>query len=710
MQSLNESEIFKWFEIFKGFKNNKADMLTEIRLINSEGYTASGYFDNIYSMLDAIRPYADRYNVYFTVNSINPECMGRPQYNKIIQRPKQSTTDSEIIARDWVYIDLDSKRASGINATDEQIAKTKQKANEVYKFLKDNGFYDPIVIFSSNGVHLYLRCAMRITEENNLIVKRFIQSLSMIFSDDDVEVDTSVFNPARIARLPGSYSRKGNNIDPARPQRLCQVVKFPNYTPINHISYFEKVANIFPEDNPIPNRFNGYSTERFDLETFIEKHHIPVTGKKVVAEGTRYYLEHCLFDSNHKGKDAVLFQRNNGAVSYFCFHNSCAGNDWRKVRLMYEPNAYNRKWSDYPRRKEYFQETKKFVPIVPNKEQGEVWLKMSQIRRPDFNLADYIPTGVQQIDDLMIGFKRKHVSVWSGYRGCGKSSLLNMLILNAANQGYKSALWTGELDGDEEKKWLYLQAAGKTYNRQARENFFYTPDDVCKMIDPWIDKYFWIFNNNYGNDFENILDEIRKLVEKECLDMVVLDNLMTLNVDGLDGDKYDKQKNLMIELTNLARELNIHIHIVAHPNKSGTFLRPNNISGSGHIPDLAQNVFIIHRINQDFAINAAEFLSRPMIAAIDDSNCTNCIEICKCRDKGTAADQFIKLYFEVESNRLKNDIAENLHYEWETPDDVPSEIAPTTPQQQEWYNAEIETSESSFMGFLDEENENDSAF
>ena len=65
----------------------------------------------------------------------------------------------------------------------------------------------------------------------------------------------------------------------------------------------------------------------------------------------------------------------------------------------------------------------------------------------------------------------------------------------------------------------------------------------------------------------------------------------------------------MYTLTCLAKEMNIHIHIVAHPNKSGTFLRPNNISGSGHIPDLAQNVFILHRINRDFAVNAKEFLT-----------------------------------------------------------------------------------------------------
>lgn len=672
MSRLKESEVYKWFDLFK---NNS--QLTEIRLVGNDGKTGSGYFTNVEDLIREVRPYTDNYNVYFTVNAVNPECYGRVQKDCIVLRPKNTTTDAEIVGRDWVYLDLDSKRLAGTNATDEQVAYTKKKANDVYKFLKDNGFNEPIVVFSSNGVHFYLKCALKPTEENNLIIKRFIQAMGMIFSDDKVDIDQKVFNLGRISRLPGSYSCKGSNKDKEKPQRLCEIIKYPKEIKPNSIEYFKKIADIYPEENPLPSRENNYSSESFDLDAFIEKHHIPVTHKQVVADGTRYYLEHCLFNDQHKGKDAIIFKRNNGAISYFCFHNSCQGNDWRKVRLMYEPDAYSHKFSDRPRRKEYYEAQKEFVPIVKNEEKGDIWLKMSQIKRPKFDLGEYIPSGIKQVDDLIIGFKRKHVTVWSGYRGSAKTTILNMLILNAANQGYKSALWTGELDGDEEKKWLYLQAAGKTYNKQAKGDFYYTPDNICSQIDPWIDRYFWIFNNEYGNNFSQILDKITELAENEGLDVVLLDNLMTLDINDLDGDKNEKQKNLMYALTVLAKKLNIHIHIVAHPNKSGNFLRPNNISGSGNIPDLAQNVIIAHRINQDFEVNAKEFLTGRVVNDILGSRCTNCLEICKCRDKGSAADHFINLYFEMESNRLKNDIAENIHYGWEE-QPIQTEMLPST--------------------------------
>lgn len=667
----DESQIRCWFDIMK--QNKK---LTEVRLIGNNK-VASGYFTDVDILLREIKPYLSEYNAYFIINSISPECYGRQQHDKIIVKPKNTTTDSEIIGRDYVFLDLDAHKVAGVNATDEEVERTKQKAREVYRFLKANSFNEPIVIFSANGVHFYLRCALMPTQENNDIIKRFTQAMGMLFSDEYVDIDQKIYNLARIAKIPGTYSRKGSIESKERPQRLCYIVKYPHEQKVNDIEYFKKIADLYPkEEEAKPNRYNNYSTERFSLDAFIEKHNIPVTRKVQVADGTRYYLEHCLFNEQHKGKDAVLFQHSNGAVAYFCYHASCSGNDWHKVREMYEPDAYMPKPFD-PNYRRDFRVKREFQPIVQTKEKGEVWLKMSSIAKPKFDVGDYIPSGVKQIDNLMIGFKRKHVTVWSGYRGCGKSSLLNMLILNGANYGYKSALWTGELDAAEEKSWLYMQAAGKQCNKETKNGFYYTPESICDKIDPWIDKYFWIFNNEYKNNFNQIMDEVRGLKKKENIDFIILDNLMTLDIDDLDGDKNDRQKNLMYTLTCLAKELNIHIHIVAHPNKSGTFLRPNNISGSGHIPDLAQNVFILHRINRDFAVNAKDFLTSATIHEIQDSRCTNTIEICKCRDRGSAVDTFIKLYFEPESRRFKDSIAESTIYGWQ--DDL-GEISSTNPR------------------------------
>lgn len=659
MSNFNERQVRMFWDIMRNGND-----LTEIRLISNDGRTGSGYFTDVDTMIAAVKPYVNEYSVYYIFNILNPDVYGRPQRDKIVFRPKNTTVETDVQARSAVFIDIDSKRTAGVNATEEQLSKAKKKANEVYKFLKDNGFYAPIVVLSGSGVHLYLRCALLANEENDKLVKRFTLALNMLFSDEDAEIDPVIHNRARLARCIGFYNRKGSNADKERPQRLCEFVKIPEEYKVNPKEYFEKIAALYPEDVK-PSRENNYSTERFNLDAFIEKHNIKVTKIESVSGGKKYVLECCPFNHSHRGKDAVLFQRDTGEIAFHCFHSSDADKNWRSFRTLYEPDAYTRKRDNISYNR-YKPQPKEVVPIQQEDEKGKLWLKMSDIKRPKLDVADYIPTGVEQIDKLIIGFKRKHCSLWSGYRGSAKSSVLNMFILNAAQQGYKTALWTGELDGSEVKQWLYLQASGKAHNRKSQFNdFYYTPDHIAQKIDEWIDKYIWLFNNEYGENAKQLELEIRKLKKEEDIDMVILDSLMVLDYEDFDGDRNEKQKNLMRMLTKLAKELNIHIHIVAHPNKSGQFLRANNISGSGHIPDLAQNIFIIHRMGLDFSKNAQDFLSSQTINDITDSGATNVIEIVKCRDKGSATDKFIKLFFEIESNRLKNSIAEHIVYNWE---------------------------------------------
>ena len=240
-----------------------------------------------------------------------------------------------------------------------------------------------------------------------------------------------------------------------------------------------------------------------------------------------------------------------------------------------------------------------------------------------------------------------------------------MLILFAAQCGEKSALWTGELTADMVKQWLYLQAAGKQHNHRLEDTDYYVTDDfIAQKIDRWIDKYFWLFNNKYGDNFSQIEEQIRKLVQEDGVSQILLDNLMVLDIRMLDENKYDRQAILLQRLEDLAKELNIHIHLVAHPHKSIGYIRIDNISGSGDIGNKADNIFIMSRVNNDFKASAPDYLDKMEFNDVIDSGCTNVIEIAKFRAKGTLMGSLVKLWFEEESNRLKNDIAENVIYNW----------------------------------------------
>lgn len=672
MNRFDIAEAYKWWDVLRD-----GNQLTEIRLLANDGRTASGIFDNIDEIVKAIVPYTNDWNIYYTINRLPDDVRGLPQYNKIIVRPKQTCNDNMMVARDYVCIDLDSRRLSGTNATDEQVEFTKKKANEVYKYLVNVGFNPPTVVFSSNGVHLYLRCAMLNNEKNTKLVKRFLQALSMMFTDEHTDVDEKVFNCARIMRLPSTYSCKGNTMDASRPQRLCKFVKI-NENKVNDVAYFEKVAALYPEEEARPSSQNNYSMESFDLDAFIEKHNIPVTKKVEVADGTRYYLEHCLFNDQHKGKDAILFKHKNGAVAYFCYHNSCSGNDWRKVREMYEPDCYTRKSTYQPHRS--------FRPIrqenVPKELQeteaskGNVWQCLSEIEDEDRSKIVSIPSGITQYDKECCGFDKPSLSVWSGNNGSAKSTLLNQIALNAVNQGFKVAIYSGELRGKKMKRWLLYQAAGKQYNKKSAYNEYdyFTPTLVKDKIVSWLDGKLYNYNTRYSHDIEQVCLEVEKLVKEKQIDMLIMDNLSCLDIQELDGAINEQQKAAIKMLLRLTDKLELATHLVVHPKKSETYLRKNDVSGAKTLTDLADCVFFVHRWNQDTQKAAKEFMTDSVFYDLCNSGTTNVVEVIKQREFGEAEGHIYKLYFEPESRRLKNSIAEHIHYGWEEPTEETSMV------------------------------------
>ena len=678
-------QVYQFWEVFKN-----GNQLTEIRLIASDGRTGSGYFSDPQTMIEAVKPYVNDYSVYFTINSLLPDCSGKAQRDKIIMKARNSTTDSEIATREFVLVDLDSKRVSGVNATDEQLNWAKKKANEVYKFLRDSGFYDSIVVCSGSGVHLYLKCALLNNEENTKLVKRFLQALSMLFSDEHVDVDVSVHNASRIARAQGFYNRKGNNIDKERPQRLCEFVRVPDEIKVNEREYFEKIANLYPEDVR-PTRENNYSTEKFDLDAFIENHGIKITKIENVSGGKKYILDHCPFNESHRGKDAVLFQRDTGEIAFHCFHSSCQQYSWRDVRLMFEPDAYSKKdYREFQYKQRYYgtMPPQAFEPVAETDDKGKKWLTSKDIKRKREQDIIAIPTGYPYLDKAIKGLILGEVTILSGLNGSGKSSWLNSVMLNVVHRGFKVACFSGELTDFNVMKWLTQSAAGKHYVKKvAGCDYAYEIDDmVYDKISDWLYEKFYLFNNNYGNQFQQVLSDLEEVVAKG-VKLIVLDNLMALQISGLAGDKNEKQKQFILDIVEFAKRHSVHIVVVCHPRKESgaqTFLRKESIAGSGDLTNAVQNVAIVHRVGDDFCKRASEFFCKEKVEKYMEYS--NVVEWCKNRSYGIV-DYLVGMYYEVETKRFKNSIAEHIVYGWE---EAPTQVA--MPMENEFAVNDFESS------------------
>jgi archaellum biogenesis ATPase FlaH len=274
----------------------------------------------------------------------------------------------------------------------------------------------------------------------------------------------------------------------------------------------------------------------------------------------------------------------------------------------------------------------------------------------------FVRTGINIVDRKMRGLKKGHVSVWSGLRASAKSTILSEIGLNAIDDGNNVAYFSGELTPKNFMDWMWLQAAGKGYVVETNNDGFYTtPLDTRKRIAKWLNGHFWLYNNEYGNNFISVIERFEKIIDENKLDLLVLDNLMAFDIRDLSDSKWDAQSQFVLNLAALAKKYRVHVAFVAHPRKAMGFLRFDDIAGTADLGNAVDDAFIIHRVNNDFKRYTHEMFGWKEDAEMYEA--TNVIEIVKDRDGGNQ-DVFIPLWYEIESKRLKNEKSENRIYGW----------------------------------------------
>lgn len=654
---ISETEIRKAISLLK-----TENQLFEVRVIYNSKQMYSGYFKTADDLIKAfnkdIRDYANC-NIYITLNSLNEACYSREQQNFFKKNAKATSSDNDVVGYDWLFIDVDPKRPTGTSSSDDQIAAAKEIGNKVYSFMKNIGFYDPLFGFSGNGVHLLYRIKMKNSDENRELIKKCLNVLDMYFSDEEIQIDLKNFNPARVCKLYGTQAQKGANTE-ERPHRMSMVIGDTKEIRVNDAKYVKKLASMLPKEEK-PQRYNNYEPAQFDLDEWLSKHGLRYR-KTSYSGGTKYILDVCPFDSNHKGKDACIFRTSSGAIGFHCFHNSCADKTWKDVRLLYEPDAYEKKQQEYERKIYAKPKSQPERKKIEEKEGKPVFLTAKDILTMPKPPERFVKTGINDIDKRMRGLKTGYTSVISGLRASGKSSVISEICLDCVEAGNKVAVYSGELSPQNFMRWMNLQAAGKAYAEPTQfEGYYNVSRQNQEKIAEWLSNNFSLYNNEYGNDFLAIKDQLERKFEQNKPDLVILDNLMAFDIKSLSDNKYEAQTAFTWSLHEMAQEYDIHIMFVAHPRKAMGFLRLDDISGTADIGNAVDNAFIVHRVNNDF-----KRLSMQMFGwKADDElyTASNVIEIAKDRDGGLQ-DYFIPLYYETESKRLKNSFTENKIYGW----------------------------------------------
>jgi P4 family phage/plasmid primase-like protien len=321
--------------LFAGIKFGGGECI-ELRVPDKrKKITAAGWFDNPEALATAVAklaqegfgdPGSHRHiheNVYWTINPVHDALLARQPKNTI-SIASETTTDANITRRIWLPIDIDPLRAAGVSATDAEKKLARKVAEATLAKLQELGFADNSLVggSSGNGYHVLLRLPdLPNDDESRTLLKRCLAALQVMVGNENVEIDSKVFNAGRILKAHGTLACKGENTA-ERPWRMSGLTIVPEKVEPCSLELLQKLAALAPATN---SKRNPGEARRgpWNLESLQD--YLTWTGwdAKGPAEynGGHRWVGTCIADDNHP--DAAVLLGAEGKWVYTCFHSSC---------------------------------------------------------------------------------------------------------------------------------------------------------------------------------------------------------------------------------------------------------------------------------------------------------------------------------------------------------------------------------------------------
>lgn len=238
-------------------------------------------------------------------------------------------------------------------------------------------------------------------------------------------------------------------------------------------------------------------------------------------------------------------------------------------------------------------------------------IRLADVKPLDVKSIPRTLSGVKVLDSSMGGFLDGELTVWTGKRGHGKSTLVGQMLVEAVEQGKKVCAYSGELRSDWFQYWIESQMAGPEFMESYIDTFddkekYYIKKEVASQIREWYKDSFYLYDNEISTkntEEGSILKIFEYAVRRHDCKVFLVDNLMTAQSGGSrDDDYYRVQSNFVGELVSFAKLFNCHVHLVAHPrkvDKSSKSIDCDDVSGIGDITNRAHNVLLWSRIEDE---------------------------------------------------------------------------------------------------------------
>lgn len=194
-------------------------------------------------------------------------------------------------------------------------------------------------------------------------------------------------------------------------------------------------------------------------------------------------------------------------------------------------------------------------------------------------------------------FRRGEVTVWAGQNGHGKTDLTTQIALSLLGQDEKVCVASFEMKP--------VTTIGRMVRMFAMTNPFSEEfqsadgldalDELYDDFGSWTDGRMWLYDQTGTAQPDTVLGMVKYCSNELGITHVFIDSLMKC-VKG--EDDYNGQKEFVDQLCALAKDCNVHIHLVHHlkkPPKESEMPDKHDTKGSGSITDQVDNLFMVWR-------------------------------------------------------------------------------------------------------------------
>jgi twinkle protein len=219
---------------------------------------------------------------------------------------------------------------------------------------------------------------------------------------------------------------------------------------------------------------------------------------------------------------------------------------------------------------------------------------IERLRNPDTTPKVFLPWEKAR---NLFHFRAGEVTVWAGQNGHGKTGLVSQVVLSLIGQGQRVVIASFEM-----KPATTLDLMARMYVGTNPYSPDYQGDEGVEALVQMFEELrgfaegrLWLYDQQGTADAKCVLGMARYSAKELGCTHIVIDNLAKC---VRDEDDFNGQKRFVDELTALARDNAVHVHLVHHtrkPTNENHIPDKHDNKGSGSITDQADNIMIVWR-------------------------------------------------------------------------------------------------------------------